>query len=258
MKNFLLLVLAFCLVFQLSAQMYESKFGYSTDPSGTYRVLIIFAEIDYTSTCDPDPYPYNPEWLVGELPAFKDDLLDIEPLTNPVNYISKYFHEMSFGNLTVVGDYYPEIITINCSDAISGSLGGTSNVTDYLDNLTSAIVTENGYELSDFDAWTNTSPGVSKTNTGDGLLDAVAIIWRNNTYIDGNPIDTDAPCGSGYAFADFVATYPIQTMTDCSLLASFGACVESDAFGMIIAEYFHTLFGGNNLVSAGFLLPLKK
>lgn len=239
--KFILLILLIQINTSFSQTLYESRFGFSTAPTGTYRILIVFAEIEYDGSCISDPYGINPEWATGELPMFKDELIDLEPLSTPVNYITKYFHEMSAGNLIVVGDYYPEVITINCSDASVGGYEGTSNVTDYLDNMAEPLETFHGYLLNDFDTWTNTGGGVEKSSLSDNLLDAVAIIWRNNTYIgDGTS------CASGYAFQNLGGAYPIQTMTDCALLASFNACAESNAKEMIVAEYFHTLFGGNN------------
>lgn len=148
---------------------------------------------------------------------------------------------MSGGRLNVIGDYYTDLITVSCSSL--GTWNGTSKVIEQLNSNPSPIETAEGYELSDFDNWTRTAAGTSKVNTSDTKIDMLIIIWRNNRYIDGNLV-----CAAGYAIQEILGfgTTAIQTMTGADLVGSFNACTEGHAQQIVVSEYFHTLFGGNN------------
>ncbi len=153
MKKHLLSGLLLILILSVRGQtLYESKYGFSTSPLGTYRVLIVFAEIDYTDCGVTDPYGENSDWLAGDLPTFTDNLFDVDPSSAPVNYISKYFSEMSFGNLQIINDYYDDdVISVPCNDLVTNY--GTGKVIEKLDELTDPIETASGKLLSDFDLW---------------------------------------------------------------------------------------------------------
>jgi len=67
--------------------------------------LVIYGQVLYTpDSLDPNAGD-NLEWPLGNLPSWKDDLLDVNPSTNPQGTLSKYFYQASSGNLQVVGDY---------------------------------------------------------------------------------------------------------------------------------------------------------
>ncbi len=68
----------------------SSENGYVLPASGTLRVLVVFAEIEYA---DPN---YDPNlmgtssWPVNNLPVWADDLFDVNPSTNPQGLLTKY------------------------------------------------------------------------------------------------------------------------------------------------------------------------
>jgi hypothetical protein len=83
-----------------------SRNGYYLAPYDTLKVLIVFAEIDYsgdTLFSEPDTYP--DAWDAGALPDWKDDLLDPTWSGSPQAKLTKYYYEASFGKLIVLGDY---------------------------------------------------------------------------------------------------------------------------------------------------------
>lgn len=59
MKTCILILFAFGSTI-LNSQTYQSRYGNTTSPAGTYRALLVFAQIDYTG-CTPDPYEVNAE-----------------------------------------------------------------------------------------------------------------------------------------------------------------------------------------------------
>src|SRR5690554_1149099 len=82
----------------------NSENGWILPASGTLKVLVVFAEIDYTVGSDPVPSGTS-GWPVGDLPIWADDLFDTAVLPNPHGLISKYYRQASSGNFNVIGDY---------------------------------------------------------------------------------------------------------------------------------------------------------
>lgn len=84
---------------------YESKNGYHLPVTGTIRLLVVFAQIDYDTETDPNPNNQD-EWNVGELPIWTDDLFDPNiPTGQAQGLVTRYFQEASFGTYNVLGDY---------------------------------------------------------------------------------------------------------------------------------------------------------
>ncbi len=57
---------------------------------------------------DPDTNP--DDWDAGELPDWKDDLLDPVWTGSPQGILTKYYYEASLGKLFVLGDYLVDSI----------------------------------------------------------------------------------------------------------------------------------------------------
>jgi hypothetical protein len=139
---------------QTGSLIVESKNGYHLPVNGTLRVLVIFIEVNYD--IGTDPYPpggFNP-WPAGQLPVWKDQFFDSFVSTNPVGLLTKYFHEASFGNYNLIGDYLINITNPNAPFLINKSSGiGTVSVLDVV-NSNQIFQTANSLNQSDFDNWT--------------------------------------------------------------------------------------------------------
>jgi len=183
----LLLLPAFC---------QQSSFGYYLAPYDTLRILIVFAEVDYTgdTLCtDPDLYP--DDWNVGELPTWKDELLD--PVWNgaPVATLTRYYYQASLGKLIVLGDYLVDSSEIEKPIVVpSTSLSTTiyrgqlvrslddSQVISYISPQYKIFKTKNNIAQSMFDQWSGGSAGTQKLNASNNNYDEVWFFFRNSGY----------------------------------------------------------------------------
>ena len=68
-------------------------------------------------------------WNEGELPTYADSIVDVSINGNLKSYISRFYKEASFGNLSIVGDYYPYLVEFTRNN----SNFGVSSVANYLD-----------------------------------------------------------------------------------------------------------------------------
>ena len=172
---------------------YESKNGYILAPYGTIRVLCVFAEIEYDVGTDPNPNSTS-GWTVGDYPVWADDLFDPNIPTGPFNgIITEYYHEASFSEFIVLGDYLQtpndNIFRVKMSDI------ETYGSEDALETKISEVMT-NGFEtgngftsVSQFDYWSITEQGKPKiTPSTDSpiKIDNVIVIWRNREGYNGS------------------------------------------------------------------------
>jgi hypothetical protein len=223
-----------------------SENGYTITPHGTLRVLLLFAEVDYS---DPNcaglnTYPNaSALWPAGSLPLDADNYFDhfLPPGSQPQGYLTKYYYQGSLGQYVVLGDYYPHLISVPCSQV---SWSGHNAVISQLNSLGLPLQTKHvnpmtgsPYGLDDFDLWGNEGPGLPKSNFPNGVVDAILIIWRNNHNW----------CGAcGYGLQSLGGNAPLQTKTVDQMGSYDGYDSSEPAFSITISEYFHALFGGNN------------
>ena len=78
--------------------------GFDIAPYGKFRILFIYAEIDYTGCTPPTG---SPCWTGPGLPANVNDIIDptFTPGSLPVNPLTDYFYQASFGKFIVLGDH---------------------------------------------------------------------------------------------------------------------------------------------------------
>ncbi len=82
----------------------KSRNGYYAPTSGTYRALIIFAEVIYLPSSD-DPNPSgNASWLPNSLPVWANDVFNLNVGSLPLKPMTRYFDQASFGQLHLLGD----------------------------------------------------------------------------------------------------------------------------------------------------------
>lgn len=152
-----------------------SRNGFEYSSVGEIRFLVVFADVISDSAL-VDIH----NWNEGELPSYADKMIDADSDGNLVSHISRFYKEASFGNLSVVGDYYPNLVEI---DSIGLLSDGLEEVVNYLDNFPFEIKTKNGYNLSDFDKWTysvNREYDCTYINVPDNKIDMIVVVWRRN------------------------------------------------------------------------------
>ena len=119
------LLLLLLMVFRCSLSMGQvdtvrvpnSTNGWYLSPHGTIRILLLFVEIDYDKTAGKDPQLNGAEhWPKGHLPKWKDDVFDPQPAAAYLGQVTRYYHDMSLGQYTVLGDYIDTIITLRESE----------------------------------------------------------------------------------------------------------------------------------------------
>lgn len=224
---------------QDSTQVPNSANGWYLSPQGTIRILVIFVEVDYDVHPAKDPGPDGTkEWHKGELPTWKEDLFDPFPLDHPKAMVSRYYHDMSLGNFTVLGDYIDKLVVVRESEA--PNLRDYSGMAWAAANKLGALHTAHNLSIADFDMWKDGGkPGLPKVNLPDEphSYDHVMVILRNSPLPDGNG-STDA--GS----AGMLFGYPSDTQS------RFGAG-SALPFGILKHEFNHLLLGGNNFHSGG-------
>lgn len=111
MKKLILILLMFINYYHVIAQV-SSENGRWNPVKGQFRVLLVYAEV----LNDPN---YNlvtqPGWPAGQMPLNPGKYFDSHYSANINGYMTKYFNESSFGEYHVLGDYYPQLIQIDCN-----------------------------------------------------------------------------------------------------------------------------------------------
>lgn len=84
----------------------DSRNGYKLSPTGQIRFLVAFIELEYHNPANDPSLGGTTEWPVGQLPAWKDDLLEYNvPTGQSTKHLTKYFQMASSNSLIVLGDY---------------------------------------------------------------------------------------------------------------------------------------------------------
>ncbi len=230
----------------LSAQPHrphqESRHGWYLSPHGTIRILVIFAEIEWDVTPERDPQPHAADhWPKGELPRWKDELFDPHPLPVPRTEVSRYYHDISLGNYTVLGDYMDRLVTLRQSEhpSITAHHGINRPVVAEANKL-GALRTRHGLTVADFDRWQRGGKaGQPKVEGPDDphSYDHVMVILRNSTLTHGQgSVDPGSP---GQLFGH-----------ESDSQSRFGA-MYGLPFEILKHEFNHLLLGGNNFHSGG-------
>ncbi len=248
------------LIFQCFStfSQYAIRNGVSIPASDTLRVFVVFAEVDFSKTPCPNNLPdnLNGSWTKDAkgkttIPADADTYFDaqLKPGQEPKGFITDYYHSASFGKYVLLGDYYPDVISVPCSKVRVGD-NGVSTVLKMLDTIQTTdgtLHTVHGFSLNDFDKWTPTEQGLPKLKQADGKIDLLYIIWRNNRFL--TSANTQGSAGYGVNASKGVA---FKNMQGINNMASFNASGSGQAaYNITIAEHLHGIFGGNHWHSAG-------
>ena len=211
----------------------NARNGCHYPPKGEIRIFMVFADII------DDPFSGEIEgWPAGELPEYADSLLDRISSNNVQGWISRYFQEMSYGELSIVGDYYPYLIEFQLEDMPHTSgVVITKAVTEYLDALPgNDVVTRHGYYLVDFDTW-KYNPYMSyctATHVPDNGLDLLLIVWRRCSNL--------FPRRDGGCAYSWSLPFSIKNL---SHINGYIMSCQDRPWETLIHEFAHMLLGGN-------------
>ena len=216
----------------------NARNGLYIPTKGNFRVFVVFAEL----TNDPSYGQVVSGWNAGQMPSNPNTIVDTQVSSNYQTYLSKYFQEISFDNLKVTGDYYPQLVQIpyiSYVDTYNASYYDLQNVFQALKNITNGqqIQTANGFQFpNDFDLWTlNSNQGYLKSQTPDGYIDCIVVSWRANSHI------AASRGGSGNMWN--ASVYP-PAIANKSGVTMFGQ-VYSDNMSIFQHEISHNIVGPN-------------
>jgi hypothetical protein len=177
----------------------NSTLGWRLSPHGTIRVLLIFAEIEWDVNPDKDPQRDGAgHWPKGQLPKWKDEVFDPHPALRYKGQVTQYYHDMSLGRFTVLGDHLEELITIRESEYPTvGNAHGIGALAVQQANKRGALRTRHGLSVTDFDLWKRGGKaGMPKQAGADTphSYDHVMVIVRNSglTHNQGS-VDAGSP-----------------------------------------------------------------
>jgi hypothetical protein len=226
---------------QLSSFCQDSRNGYWLPVKDTVRILLVYAEVVY----DPDEPGVVEGWKPGTFPPrpsifFDPSITEGKPITG---MMTKYYHEASFGRFVLLGDYYPELISVNFSE-LTGD--GFLQVIDKLNSAPGTdIVTANGFSLArgDFDHFTSASGyGMPKDPYPDNFTDMIMILWRVNSRIT-------TTSSAGFCVPSRYQ-HPFKSSLGFNAYSCF-VIKGASAYMGIRHEFSHTLLGGNNFHTGG-------
>ena len=233
----------------ISGGSIESKNGWYLPTSGNIRILFVFYEVNYTGTIpDPTPVAGNPGWAAHSLPIWANEIADVNPPAgDATGVLTRYFQLASSGDLNVLGDYLlsPSNGGIFSVNSTTGIVGPTEAITAVNASMT-GIITGNGLnDITDFDKWTITGPGLVKTTPSvesPKKYDHVMFICRNGKGSDG--LGNNGTGFGSYSLPSSLLGFNSNTHSN------FGA-YDAFPFNIIRHEFSHFLYGDNRFHTAG-------
>jgi hypothetical protein len=217
----------------------NSEKGWVLTTQGTVRILMVFVEVDHDKDPSVDDSPRgHKNWKVNEMPEYKDDLFNVFEGEDSLKMLTQYYSECSFGGLTVLGDYYPEIITVKQSEVGRSKTKILRAVAERLNSAENISSQNLGFD--DFDMWEDESKrGVPKTQATEfSGVDHLMIFLRNFSAIP--MANGQASASSGGKIGGF--------NTDSYSIFGGGKGIP---FRILKHEFNHLLIGGNNFHSGG-------
>lgn len=200
---------------------------------------MVFVEIDHDVDQSDDAFPKgHANWKVNQLPEYRDDLFNVFEGENSLKMLTKYYDECSFGRLTILGDYYPEIVTLKQSEVGNSKTKLLKAIEKRLNS--SDTISSQNLNFSDFDFWQDEPKrGILKKHSDEfGGVDHLMIFLRNFS-----PIPRSNGQASG-ASGGLIGGYKTDTYS------LFGGG-DGLPFSILKHEFNHLLIGGNNLHSGG-------
>lgn len=236
----LFLLLSVLYFFGMFAQQPESRNGWTLPPHDTIRLLIVLTEVEYDKGSDPFPASGYEHWRAGELPDWKDQIADPLPADSSKGILTRYFREASFNNYIVLGDRLIDPDNPHQPIRIKASEGVSPFTVIKKINGFRHFATAGGLTQQHFDLWTMTSEGQPKINPSKDSLpkyDHVMFIFRNSKLGDYSGYSSPGTPGM---------LWGLQSDSYSQFNASNGL-----PFRIMLHEYSHQLYGGNNFHVGG-------
>jgi hypothetical protein len=154
--------------------------GYILPVKDTIRAFFVFAELT-----NHQQIINRTDWESGKLPgeALRNELVDQDLANNPDSikgWFTKYYYQMSFGNLIMLGDYYHKPVMIDYEEF---NIAGFSSVIRYFEQLPKdSIKMLYGTDIEKFDVW-DSNMYQKKEKKKNGKIDLFIIIWRKNINV---------------------------------------------------------------------------
>jgi M6 family metalloprotease-like protein len=245
MKNRVIGHLAVALFFIFSLQALAQTFdkGLYITSKGTVKGLTIFIQF-----LGDNSHPESTEWPINQEPLFLNTFLDSTANQTSTPYsFSGYYKEMSLGLLKFYGKGY-FIIAPHTERYYTDTLGiPTEDVYGYvtkevLNTLNSQI------NYAEYDNWTFGSG--SHTNSPDGSVDLIIVLYRNSTWPPGEPVQGIA----NLAMTDTLdgktihGGFPGSGITNSGGYAGMKRCALSmkHEFGHLLLSGFHPKYSNHN------------
>lgn len=209
--------------------------GYTLPPNDTIRALFVFAEMSNAPPC----YNNFSHWESGQLPdaALNNELIN-QSIENPDSikgWFTKYYYQMSFGNLIFLGDYLSHPVIIDY-DSIKAK--GEPSILEYLSRMPEdSLKTRYGTPIRDFDNIKG-KPYLPKEKIKDNKIDLLIVVWRKNHK---------AHCDKcGYTLTGGT-NKNIASMSGSNIFIMCNSLTKTN----IRHEINHSFLGGNSFHSAG-------
>ena len=224
--------------------------GWKIYPHGTIRTFNMFINIYWDDTPGLNPFGANTEWdycpeegVNQCLPTFFDDFIDndYDP-DNVVGMETRIFHESSFGDLIILGDY----MTINVRQtSVPGFEDGFTTkelivAAVNIINAAGGINAMNGHNtISDYDM------------NNDNIIDLVQVFIRNG--ISGYAIPLGAgSAGDWHNYEDILINGAYYDVDLCTLQGTGpSSSYFTNPTSVIIHEFSHWIFGSNAFHTSG-------
>lgn len=234
-------ILSFILLSNSLFSQREGKNGYAIPVQDTIRVLTVYVEVAYDTPVPPSFPNYWPTDNGKTLPpAEADSLFDPVIPTDGIlkGWVSGRYQDASLSNYYVLGDYYPEVITVPEFSQSPATVLDSLNVRE---PSSSTLTTARGLPLDSFDRYfiSGNGPGILKPRGANTKIDVVIFVWRNNKNIGG--------CVQGYGLGPSNISKTIKNMTGIESYASFNACGDArGSLNVFLTEFFHGVYGSLN------------
>jgi len=233
-------ITALCLfLVSFSSGQALSENGWVLPTHGKIRILAVFVELDYGDDRESDLFPDGTkEWPIGELPRFKDELFNVTEREKELRTMTDYYDQISFGNFVLLGDYFPEVITLDHKEIGRSRTKILSAVAERLSEA--EVISNRGLRVEDFDLWKNSTGNGQPKERSDSFegVDHLMIMLRNFKPI---------PNGMGQASGSSGGRVKGKNTDSYSI---FGAG-DGLPFKMFRHEFNHLLIGGNNFHAGG-------
>ena len=198
-------------------------------------------------------------------PDWADRFIDL-PGTAPPAYqtgsLSHFFHEMSRGQLQVVGRVYPHLVTVNANPG-----NGDQHLSMTLDVLAQLRADPAGLDFAEFDRYDNLTGQFTPDTDGDGEPDGdgifdmlllqtrlgqgIAYLGSGTTFpvppVPGNHYDTNDHFYRSGAGRQFLGG--VRVVTTFSYQASSGVISNGETLGRAVSVAAHEI--GHHLLSIG-------